>query len=238
MTTLTPRQSTKVKAAFSLIAIHGHNPRTVQQAAQSAIAAGTPANVAYTQTLNAFADRVPAIRSTLELALDLIHNSDDATVATYDHALSAYNDSGDPAHLDSIAPMILEDAKALAIRNGEVSEADAAGWEIDDALGVDHEAFSATPDVPDAASTPPVTSAFQFASPAQQYAQEQAAQEAQGADNWDRYGCNPRSAQQAPSAPVGDGPTAIWGAAGVRIILTEEQARREAGVPLGPNPSF
>ena len=31
--------------------------------------------------------------------------------------------------------MILEDAKALAISKGEVTEADAANWTIEDALG-------------------------------------------------------------------------------------------------------
>ncbi len=34
MTALTARQAVKVKAALSLIAIHGHNPRAVQKQAQ------------------------------------------------------------------------------------------------------------------------------------------------------------------------------------------------------------
>jgi hypothetical protein len=44
---------------------------------------------------------------TLHIAVDLIHHSDDTTVAIYDRALSAFNDSGDESHLDSLAPMIL-----------------------------------------------------------------------------------------------------------------------------------
>jgi hypothetical protein len=91
MTTLSPRQSTKVKAALSLIAVHGHNPRMVQKQAQASIASGTPANIAYKNALDAFATRAPALRSTLEIAVDLIHHSDDATVATYERALTACN---------------------------------------------------------------------------------------------------------------------------------------------------
>jgi hypothetical protein len=38
MTALTPRQAIKVKAALSLIAVHGHNPRPVQKQAQDSLA--------------------------------------------------------------------------------------------------------------------------------------------------------------------------------------------------------
>ncbi|MFC3441882.1 hypothetical protein ACFOKF_11950 [Sphingobium rhizovicinum] len=153
--TLDARARTKVSAALSLIALHGHNPRTVQEVANQRIAAGQPANLAYTFALNAFADKVPAIRPMMEIALDLIQNSDDATIATYDKALAAFNETGDTAHLDAITPMILEDAKALAVQNGEVSAEDAAGWDIEDALGFSEDAFAEMPDVPDAASPVP-----------------------------------------------------------------------------------
>ena len=168
MTALTPRQAVKVKAALSLIAVHGHNPRTVQQQANTELAKGLPANIAYKNALDAFTARVPALKNTLEIAVDLIHNSDDATVSMYDKALSAYNNSGDESHLDSLAPMILEDAKALAISKGEVTEADAANWTVDDALGSTVEAHAETPDVPEASSIPPgetVNSSFAFNAP-------------------------------------------------------------------------
>jgi len=135
MTALTPRQAIKVKAALSLIAVHGHNPRTVQQAANAELAKGYPANIAYKNAIDGFIARVPAMGNTLHLAVDLIHNSDDATVALYDKALTEYNNTGDDSCLDGLAPMILEDAKALAISKGEVTEADAANWTIEDALG-------------------------------------------------------------------------------------------------------
>ncbi|RYF50147.1 MAG: hypothetical protein EOO38_06325, partial [Cytophagaceae bacterium] len=165
MTALTSRQAIKVKAALSLIAVHGHNPRTVQKQAQDEMAKGYPANIAYKNAIDGFIARVPAMGNTLHTAVDLIQASDEATVALYDKALTAYNDSGDENHLDNLAPMILEDAKALAISKGEVSEADAANWTIDDALGSNADAFAATPDVPDAATPGPgqtVNSAFGF----------------------------------------------------------------------------
>jgi hypothetical protein len=84
--------------------------------------------------------------------------------------MSAFNDSGDTAHLDAITPMLLEDAKALAVQNGEVSAEDAAGWTIKDALGFSEDAFADEPDVPDPASPVP-PSEYQAALDAQQQQQ-------------------------------------------------------------------
>jgi len=245
MIALTPRQAIKVKAALSLIALHGHNPRTVQQQANGELAKGLPANIAYKNALDAFAARVPALKDTLTIAVDLIHNSDDATVSMYDKALTAYNNSGDESHLDNLAPMILEDAKALAISKGEVTEADAANWTVDDALGSTSEAYAATRDVPEASSIPPgqtVNSAFGFNAPpgvAQQPAQ-QPAQAQQTGPQWVMGPTGYTLVAQAPSGPQagqsmtgydpykgGQGPT------GIRVAQTGEAARRSHGTPVG-----
>ncbi len=245
MTALTPRQAIKVKAALSLIALHGHNPRTVQQQANDELAKGLPANIAYKNALDAFASRVPAMKDTLTIAVDLIHNSDDATVSMYDKALTAYNNSGDESHLDNLAPMILEDAKALAVSKGEVTEADAANWTVDDALGSTSEAYAATPDVPEASSIPPgqtVNSAFGFNAPpgvARQPAQ-QPAQAQQAGPQWVMGPTGYTLVAQAPSGPQagqsmtgydpykgGQGPT------GIRVGQTGEAARRSHGTPVG-----
>ena len=245
MTALTPRQAIKVKAALSLIAVHGHNPRAVQKQAQDEMAKGYPANTAYSTALNSFAARVPALKDTLTIAVDLIHNSDDATVSMYDKALTAYNNSGDESHLDNLAPMILEDAKALAISKGEVTEADAANWTVDDALGSTSEAYAATPDVPEASSIPPsetVNSAFGFNAPpgvARQPAQ-QPAQAQQAGPQWVMGPTGYTLVAQAPSGPQagqsmtgydpykgGQGPT------GIRVAQTGEAARRSHGTPVG-----
>jgi hypothetical protein len=245
MTALTPRQAIKVKAALSLIAVHGHNPRTVQKQAQDAMAKGNPANIAYKNALDAFTARVPALKDTLEIALDLIHNSDDATVSLYDKALTAYNNSGDESHLDDLAPMILEDAKALAISKGEVTEADAASWTVDDALGSTSEAYAETPDVPEAASIPPgetVNSSFAFNIPKPNAPQpaQQSAQAQQTGPQWIMGPTGYTLVAQAPTGPqTGQSMTGYdpyrggQDATGIRVAQTGDAARRSHGTPVG-----
>lgn len=245
MTALTPRQAIKVKAALSLIAVHGHNPRTVQQAATAELAKGYPANVAYKAAIDGFIARVPAMGNTLHLAVDLIHNSDDATVALYDKALTDYNNTGDDSCLDSLAPMILEDAKALAISKGELTEADAANWTIDDALGSTSEAFAETPDVPDAATLAPgqtANSSFGFnslPSPAPQAPSAPAQAPATG-PHWVQGPTGYTLVNQAPSGPqTGQSMTGYdpykggQDVTGIRVGLTGDAARRSNGTPIG-----
>lgn len=245
MTALTPRQAIKVKAALSLIAVHGHNPRTVQKQAQDELAKGYPANIAYKNAIDGFIARVPAMGNTLHLAVDLIHNSDDATVALYDRALTEYNNTGDDSCLDSLAPMILEDAKALAISKGEATEADAANWTIDDALGSTAEAFADAPDVPDATTLAPgqtANSSFGFnglPSPAAQ-APSAAAQAPAAGPQWVQGPTGFRLVSQAPSGPqVGQSMTGYdpfrggQGPTGIRVGLTGDAARRSHGTPVG-----
>lgn len=246
MTALTPRQAIKVKAALSLIAVHGHNPRTVQQAATAELAKGYPANIAYKNAIDGFIARVPAMGNTLHLAVDLIHNSDDATVALYDKALTEYNNTGDDSCLDGLAPMILEDAKALAISKGEVTEADAANWTIEDALGSTSEAFAETPDVPDATTLAPgqtANSSFGFnglPAPASQ-APSAAAQAPATGPQWVQTPTGFRLVAQAPASgpQVGQSMTgydpyqASRSPTGIRVAQTGEAARRSHGTPVG-----
>lgn len=250
MTALTPRQAIKVKAALSLIAVHGHNPRTVQKQAQDEMAKGYPANAAYSTALNSFTARVPALKDTLEIAVDLIHNSDDATVSLYDKALTAYNKSGDESHLDNLAPMILEDTKALAISKGEVTEADAANWTVDDALGSTVEAYAETPDVPEASSIPPgevVQSSFAFNAPpgaARQPAQ-QPAQAQQTGPQWIMGPTGYTLVAKAPTGPqTGQSMTGYdpykggQDVTGIRVAQTGVQARQSHGTPVGDVAGF
>lgn len=250
MTALTPRQTIKVKAALSLIAVHGHNPRTVQQQANAELAKGLPANVAYKNAIDAFTARVPALKDTLEIAVDLIHNSDDATVSMYDKALTAYNNSGDESHLDNLAPMILEDAKALAIIKGEVTEADAANWTVDDALGSTVEAYAETPDVPEASSIPPgetVNSSFAFNAPpgVAPKAPVAPAQAQQTGPQWIMGPTGYTLVNQAPTAPqTGQSMTGYdpfkggQDVTGIRVAQTGVKARQTHGTPVGDVAGF
>ena len=250
MTALTPRQAIKVKAALSLIAVHGHNPRTVQQQANAELAKGLPANVAYKNAIDAFTARVPALKNTLEIAVDLIHNSDDATVSLYDKALTAYNNSGDESHLDSLAPMILEDAKALAISKGEVTEADAANWTVDDALGSTVEAYAETPDVPEASSIPPgetVNSSFAFNAPpgVAPKAPVAPAQAPATGPQWIMGPTGYTLVNQAPTGPqTGQSMTGYdpfkggQDVTGIRVAQTGVKARQSHGTPVGDVAGF
>ena len=250
MTALTPRQAIKVKAALSLIAVHGHNPRTVQQQANAELAKGLPANVAYKNAIDAFTARVPALKNTLEIAVDLIHNSDDATVSMYDKALTAYNNTGDEGHLNNLAPMILEDAKALAISKGEVTEADAANWTVDDALGSTVEAYAETPDVPEASSIPPgetVKSSFAFNAPPGVTPQpaQQPAQAQQTGPQWIMGPTGYTLVAQAPTGPqTGQSMTGYdpykggQDVTGIRVAQTGVKARQSHGTPVGDVAGF
>ena len=242
MTALTPRQRVKANAALSLIALHGHNPRTVQNAAKARMAEGYPAAIAYTKALEAFALNVPSMRNTLEIALELVGKSDDATLSKYDAALNHYNATGDEGQLEGLAPMIVEDAKALAIRNGDATEADTLYWDIQSALGVTQEAFSAEPYQPEAQApaepAAPQASSFQFGNPSQiaPTAPPQQATQAPLSYLQSEMGYRPRptgeQARREAGVPLG-GIEYIKTEMGYRAVPTGVQARREAGVPIG-----
>ncbi|KQN20814.1 hypothetical protein ASE89_15145 [Sphingomonas sp. Leaf30] len=190
------------------------------------------------------------MKDTLEIAVDLIHNSDDATVSLYDKALTAYNNSGDESHLDNLAPMILEDAKALTISKGEVTEADAANWTVDDALGSTVEAYAETPDVPEASSIPPgetVNSSFAFNAPpgVAPKAPVAPAQAQQTGPQWIMGPTGYTLVNQAPSGPqTGQSMTGYdpfkggQDVTGIRVAQTGVRARQTHGTPVGDVAGF
>lgn len=152
MSELNNRQRVTVNAALSMIAMHGHNPRSVQAAAKQHIAKGMPANQAYSAALEAFASTVPAIRETLATVIALTTNSDEATLAHYDAAISHFNETGDNSKLDALGPMIVEDYKALLVRNGQATAEELAAeeWDAAEALGFTDTAVAAEPWTPSA----------------------------------------------------------------------------------------
>lgn len=150
MSELNNRQRVTVNAALSMIALAGHNPRSVQQQAKQLAAKGMPANQAYSAALEAFASTVPAIRETLATVIALTTNSDEATLGQYDAAISHFNETGDNSKLDALGPMIVEDYKALLVRSGQATaeELAEAEWDAAEALGFADTAFAAEPWTP------------------------------------------------------------------------------------------
>lgn len=147
MSNMTNRQRITANAALSMIALHGHNPGPVQQAAKQAIARGVPGNKAYSEALESFAQTNPGIRETLGTVIALITNSDAATLSQYDDAIGHFNNTGDNSKLDALGPMIVEDYKALLVRNGQATAEELADaeWDAAEALGFDQSAVAAEP---------------------------------------------------------------------------------------------
>ncbi|WP_070158129.1 hypothetical protein [Sphingobium phenoxybenzoativorans] len=245
MTALNPRQQVTAKAALTLIALHGHDPRIVQAVANAHIARGLAHRDAYTKAFENFVAQVPAMRTALEVVIELATKSDDATLAKYDAAINHYNNTGDDSRLEALAPMIVQDINALAVQNGEAEEGSALYDDIQAAFGIEEAAFAAEPFQADA------TAPAEAPSEAPQQASQFQFRNAVNTSQW-----SPRDVPReqvpapAPAAPAGRAPTErerreadvplgdiayIQTPMGFRAVSTGEQARREAGVPLGPD---
>ena len=142
MTALTNKQRVKVNAALAIIHSNGGNASAVTAHAKALQRSGHDARSGFETALNAAMATSPELSNEISKTIRLIEASDDATVAQYDSALTAYNHSGSDAQLKALAPMIARDSAALAIRNGETTQADIAngglaaalGYEPDDAM--------------------------------------------------------------------------------------------------------
>ena len=133
--TLTARQRTKINAALCLIHDNGHNASAVIGAANRIIQDGQDPRSAYEAALNTFLATEPAMLPTVSKVLKLVDASDDRTVDQYDAALDQYISTGDDSGINALAPMIAEDSIALALRDGEITEEEAASGDIAKALG-------------------------------------------------------------------------------------------------------
>lgn len=253
--TLTPRQRVKLNAALSLITLHGHNPRPVQQAANAAIAKGAAPADAYSDALEAFAKSTPAIRETLATILELIQNSDEPTLAQYDQALNEFNQTGDNSALEALGPLIVDDFKALIVAKGLATADDVAGydWDITDALAFDTGAVAAEPWDPTPAefNAPAATAEGtqegnnMTALNAKQYADAvrelRANSNGQPIENTPEYAA--LQGRLLGNAPVASGPAPTtrngdayipgqFTATGYRAPMTGDRARSYAGTPI------
>lgn len=133
--TLTPRQRTKINAALCLLDDNGYDAQTVIHMATQLNKDGKDHRTAYETALNAYLAEEPDIFPAISKALRLVDASDDATVDQYDAALSVYATTGDDSSLNALAPMIAQDSLALALREGEITQEEAAGHNLKKALG-------------------------------------------------------------------------------------------------------
>lgn len=254
---LTPRQRIELNAALSLITLHGHNPRTVQDAAKAQIAKGATPVDAYSNALEGFARQVPGIRETLATIIDLVANSDAPTLAKYDAAINQFNQTGDNSALEALEPMIVEDFKSLLVSKGLTTAEDAAelDWGISDALAFSNDAVAAEPWNPtptEIAAPAGQTDTAQEGNPmnAREYAdavrQLRTNLKGRPIDDSPEYAALQAqyTGRPAPAGPPGaviqNGQAVIpghWTATGYRATQTGERARSFAGDPIGDTPA-
>lgn len=254
--TLTPRQRIKLNAALSLITLHGHNPRTVQQSAKAAIAKGAAPDDAYSDALEAFAKGTPAIRETLATILELIQRSDEPTLAQYDQALNQFNQTGDNSALEALGPLIVDDFKALLVAKGLATADDVSAfdWDITDALAFDTAAVAAEPwnPTPEEFNAPADTGAgaqegnnmnqlnpSQYADAVRQLRADFKGRPIEGSPEYAALqsrliGNAPTATGRAPTTRNGDAYVpGQFTATGYRAPLTGDRARSYAGAPIG-----
>lgn len=254
---LTPRQRIELNAALSMIALHGHNPRTVQEAAKAQIARGISHVDAYSNALEGFAKQVPGIRETLATIIELVAHSDAPTLAKYDAAISQFNQTGDNSALTALEPMIVDDFKSLIVAKGLATPEDAASldWGITDALAFSDDAVAAEPWTPTPAEiaapagqtdTPQEGNTMNSREYAEAVRQLRANLKGRPIDDSPEYAAlqaqyTGRPAPSAGPAPVIQNGQAVipghWTATGYRATQTGERARSYAGNPIGETPA-
>jgi hypothetical protein len=135
LTALTIKQRAKVNAALCIIHDNGFDASGITEIARKIMSTGHAASAAYEQALNSFISANPETYPAIAKITQLVEASSPATVAQYDQALSQYINTGDNAGLARLAPTIARDSVALAIHNGELTEAEAATGGLAKALG-------------------------------------------------------------------------------------------------------
>lgn len=135
MTNLTVKQRAKINAALCIIHDNDGDAGAVTAMARTIMATGHDARTSYEKALNSFAAENPAFERVIGKMVNLIEASSTRTVAAYDIALSDYIATGNNAGMVALAPTIAKDSIALAIHNGEMTEADVATGGLAQALG-------------------------------------------------------------------------------------------------------
>lgn len=223
--TLNARQRTKINAALCLIHDNGYNASAVIGMANRLTQEGKDPRSAYEAALNTFLSTEPAMLPTVSKVLKLVDASDDKTVDQYDAALSAYVSTGDDTELNTLAPIIAQDSIALALRDGEITEEEAASGDIAKALG-----FEPGPALQEAVT----------AMGEQQTGQQPQAQQ-EGQPNQAQWRPKAQSALPqvgdvpAPQNVVNGSQVSLGGPTGFIAMGARAKIARETGPPMAPN---
>lgn len=237
MSGLNSRQRVQANAALALIYRSGGDANAVNAQAREFQDQGHSASHAFGMAFTAYGVANPHVASALSRTVNLIGKSDDATLARYDEALTAFNETGDDAAFDDLRMMVAQDAVALAVRDGEIPAG--AGPEALEAAG-----YGATPEMIEAMGA---ACAAPVATPEAQPAQADSFAFHNQSEEQDLNTNNSRASSYAAS-PVTPGAVSSWkpranettsfyGAGemspgAVRSAKTGEARAREIGVPL------
>ncbi len=219
MTALTNKQRVKVNAALTVIHSNGGDASGVTAHAKRLTALGHPARTAYEIALDTALATSPELGASIQRTIRLIEASDDPTVALYDNALATYNRTGSEAELQALAPMMARDAAALAIKLGEMTQADIASGGLAAALGYEPDQTmidaAMSPAPANAAPAPAPSDNFSFKS-AQAPTANPAAPAHRGSNDW-------------VNGAQGGSP---FGAKGYSVPKTGAALARQVGIPL------
>jgi hypothetical protein len=160
MTALTNKQRVQINTALAIVHASGHNASDITTEAKAYQLQGHSHVKAYEYALSTFTRANPYMAPAIQKTIALVGASSDATVARYDHAVQRYNETGNDDAIEALAPMMAQDSVALAIRNGEITQADLANGGIETALG-----FAPTEAMTAAAMTAPAPAAPVAAAP-------------------------------------------------------------------------
>ncbi|WP_293883047.1 hypothetical protein [Sphingomonas sp.] len=148
-----------MNAALAIIHGNGHDASAVSRQAKASALNGMSLQQGYEAALNSFLQSNPTLANEIARTIAVIGASDDATVNSYDQAISEFNATGSTLAMQAMMPTMAKDSVALAIRNGEITAEDVGNGGLETALGfAPSEAMMAAAMTPEAApASAPVT---------------------------------------------------------------------------------
>lgn len=156
MTALTHRQRVAVNAALAMVHASGRDASAITREAKGHQAQGHTSVKAYEAALHTFTRANPTMARAIQKTMSVVCASSDATVDRYHYAITRYNETGNDDAINSLAPTMAQDSVALALRNGEITQADLANGGIETAMG-----YAPTPEMVAAVmATAPAASPF------------------------------------------------------------------------------
>lgn len=118
------RDRAKVNAALLSLQSGGHDISEVTRTANFWIQSGTPERIAYDRAFNGLVAHNPALHAPLQRIGQLIDRADGPTLARYAVAMTAYAETGDAAHIETVLPLVQHNLAVAARETGDAGFAE------------------------------------------------------------------------------------------------------------------